>query len=300
MTMTLPELRAFFGPHIRAACPVAEGPRGAAAPAGAAETLFVSLDGIRLWAAHNALPLRAAMVSLLGANVWPERFRRNFGLFSAAQMARLLHSRVLVLGCGGLGGHVAELLARTGLGGLRLVDDDVFEESNLNRQRFCGERALGLSKALTAREALRDMASHMDVEALQLRADATSLPGLVAGMDLALDCLDDIAAKTALEKAALAAGVPFIHGSVLRDEGFCYANAGPEARLAQLYPEGQSPRQREQARREGVSALAPAAVACLMVRLALRALLEHSADSPLFHLDLSVPELEPFAWPDSA
>ena len=79
------------------------------------------------------------MVHLLGQNIWPERFRRNFGLVTAEEMTRLLQSRALVLGCGGLGGYAAELLARSGVGSIRLVDNDVFDESNLNRQRFCSE-----------------------------------------------------------------------------------------------------------------------------------------------------------------
>ena len=83
----------------------------------------------------------------------------------------------------------------------------------------------------------------MEAEALHVAADEHNLAELVAGMDLALDCLDSITAKTALEQAALAAGVPFVHGAVLRDEGFCYANSGPDARLKELYPSGAGPQE---------------------------------------------------------
>ena len=257
MTMTISDLHQFFSPYIRAEYQTQPAGNGQA-------TLFVSLEGLRLWAASQALTLRAAMIYLLGQNIWPERFRRNFGLVTAQEMTRLLQGRVLVLGCGGLGGHVAELLARSGVGGIRLVDNDVFDESNLNRQRFCSERVLGQRKVCVVRNALADIASHVETEALQLAADEGNLPDLVAGMDVALDCLDNISAKTALERAALAAGVPFVHGSVLREEGFCYANSGPQARLEELYPQGQSNSELEHARREGVGALAPASVACLM------------------------------------
>lgn len=99
LAMTISDLHQFFSPYIRAKYPTK--------PAGdMQETLFVSLEGLRrLWAASQALTLRAAMIYLLGQNIWPERFRRNFGLVTAEEMTRLLHSRVLVLGCGGLG-HV--------------------------------------------------------------------------------------------------------------------------------------------------------------------------------------------------
>jgi molybdopterin/thiamine biosynthesis adenylyltransferase len=239
----------------------------------------VSLTGLRAWANVHGLPEREAMARLLSFNIWPERFRRNFGLFSAQDMARLLRSRILVLGCGGLGGHAAELLARMGAGFLRLVDNDVFDESNLNRQRFCTESVLGRPKALVLGQALIDVASHLDVEAVQLAADEHNLPDLVRGVDVALDCLDTIAAKTALENACLAVGVPFVHGSVLRDEGFAYVNGGPTPRLAELYPQGQSGEELAQARREGVGTLAPAAVACLMVRLCLRVVFAPPSES---------------------
>ena len=75
-------------------------------------------------------------------------------------MVRLLQTRVFVLGCGGLGGHVASLLARLGVGGLRLCDSDIFEESNLNRQYFCTESTLGQPKAVATARGLRDMAGY--------------------------------------------------------------------------------------------------------------------------------------------
>ena len=280
MAMTKQEARAFFIPYLRAEYPAPSASPTASCGQGAPEsTLFVSLTGLRAWAKMHGLPEREAMARLLPFNIWPERFRRNFGLFSAQDMARLLRSRILVLGCGGLGGHAAELLARMGAGFLRLVDNDVFDESNLNRQRFCTESALGRPKALVLRQALADVASHLDVEAVQLEADEHNLPDLLRGVDVALDCLDTIAAKTALERACLAAGVPFVHGSVLRDEGFAYVNGGPTPRLAELYPQGQSGDELAQTRREGVGTLAPAAVACLMVRLCLRIVLAPPSES---------------------
>ena len=231
MTMTNTDPHTFLRPYVRAIYLTDTA-------IGQLQTQFVSLEGLRAWAALRGLALRDAMCDLLEQHIWPERFRRNFGLVGAQDLARRLQSRVLVLGCGGLGGHVAELLARAGIGSIRLVDNDIFEESNLNRQRFCTERVLGQPKVAVVRDALADIASHVETEALELVADGDNLSSLVSGMDVALDCLDNISAKTALEQAALAAGVAFVHGSVLRDEGFCYASSGPQARLEELYPFG--------------------------------------------------------------
>lgn len=270
--MAAAPLQAFFKPYLRAVYPArpvcaASGGRGASE-----EIWFTAMTGIRAWAAGQGLPVREAVARLVTAGIWPESFRRNYGLFSAQDMARLLRCRVLVLGCGGLGGHVAELLARTGIGFLRLVDNDVFDESNLNRQRFCAESTLNRPKALVVGQTLTDIAFHLEVEALQMEAHEGNMPELVSGMDAVMDCLDNIGGKLALEKASLAAGRPFIHGSILREEGFAYVNSGPDACLDALYPEGQGAEELALSRHEAVGTLAPAAVACLMARLCLRAL----------------------------
>ena len=76
-------------------------------------------------------------------------------------MARLLESRVFIAGCSVLGGHVAVLLARLGIGALRLCDPGVFEESHINRQCFCTEQTLSRPKVLACRDGLLGMASYM-------------------------------------------------------------------------------------------------------------------------------------------
>ena len=156
-------------------------------------TAFVSGAAIRQLAAGAALPEREVMVALLQDGIWPERFRRNYGVFSADAMVRLLRTRVFVLGCGGLGGHVASLLARLGVGGMRLCDSDIFEESNLNRQYFCTESTLGQPKAMATARGLRDMAGYLALDVRHVEADEKNLPDMLRGVDVALDCLDDLA-----------------------------------------------------------------------------------------------------------
>lgn len=256
---------------------------------------FVEGRGVRSWAARRGLPEREAMARLLEEDIWPERFRRNFGALSAGAMARLLRSRVFLLGCGGLGGHVAEILARTGVGALRLCDMDVFEESNLNRQRFCVESALGRPKAEVAADGIRDIASHAEVGTVVVRATAENLPELLRGVDAVMDCLDDIPMRRTLEAAALEAGAIFIHGSVLRSEGFALCNAGGSPLIPAIYhdaaDEGADP---GSGRAGAVMAVAPAGTACLMCSLLIRALTGTPPKPHLFHLDWTVPELERF------
>lgn len=256
----------------------------------------VNDTGVRNWSGALGVSVRSAMCALLERNIWPERFRRNYGVFSHTGMVRLLRSRVLILGCGGLGGHVATLLARMGVGSMRLCDSDIFEESNLNRQYFCTERTLGLGKAVITRSGILDIASYMDVEALAMEATPENLPELLGGMDAALDCLDHLPMKKALEEAALSAHIPFVHGAVLREEGFASLNATAIAQLSRLYPHDIAPAELAAARRQGVIATAPAGVACFMASMLAHLLAgERPADAAvLHHLDFSVPEMERF------
>lgn len=81
-----------------------------------------------------------------------DRYARNLRSLTTDEIARLHDARVLVAGCGGLGGHVIERLARTGVGAIVVIDCDAFEETNLNRQLLAAEDTLGTSKARAARE----------------------------------------------------------------------------------------------------------------------------------------------------
>lgn len=277
----------------------------------AAHPLFVERDVLADLARLRGCPLRQVMDECLSRHIWPERFRRNYGLFSVMAMRRLLGARVLLAGCGGLGGHLAGLLARLGIGAFVFCDPDSFTESNLNRQAFCTERTLGRPKAEVAAEAVRDMAGHAEVVPHVLAVTADNLPALLDGVDVALDCLDSVADKTLLENACLRAGVPFVHGGVLRHEGMVFRNvpepagspastpdALPDAGLRRLYPQGQSAAELDAARAAGVSVLSVAGIACLMAGQCLRILLGEAAPGlgRLYHLDSGLPELESFAW----
>ena len=277
----------------------------------AAHPLFVERDVLADLARLRGCSLRQVMDDCLSRHIWPERFRRNYGLFSVKAMRRLLGARVLLAGCGGLGGHLAGLLARLGIGAFVLCDPDSFTESNLNRQAFCTERTLGLPKAEVAAQAVRDMAGHAEVVPHTLAVTADNLPALLDGVDVVLDCLDSVADKTLLENACLRAGVPFVHGGVLRHEGMVFRNvpgpaglpasapdAQPDAGLRRLYPQGQSAAELDAARAAGVSVLSVAGIACLMAGQCLRILLGEAAPGlgRLYHLDSGLPELESFAW----
>ncbi|MBR5881894.1 MAG: ThiF family adenylyltransferase [Mailhella sp.] len=254
------------------------------------------IGGVRALAKELGLPEREAMCALLDAGFWPERFRRSRSVLSAEGLKRLLRSRVFIAGCGGLGGHVAALLARSGVGAFVLCDPDVFDESNLNRQMFCTEAALGRSKAEVCRESLLGMASYLDIQAHAVAVDAENLPGLMEGCTAVADGLDSVPKKVMLEEAAANAGLPFVHGSVNREEGFAFIEAAGGRRLAAMWPDAKEEDEAFNASPDTVASSA-AGVACLMASLLVRSLAQGEVrDSALLHLDCSVPELECFEF----
>lgn len=124
-----------------------------------------------------------------------ERYLRNQDAISEVEQASLALNRVLVLGCGGLGGMVIECLARIGVGHLRVVDGDLFEASNLNRQLLCSTMNLGRPKTLAAKQRVMAVNPLVEVDAAQADLTAENALELLADCDVAVDCLDNIPAR---------------------------------------------------------------------------------------------------------
>lgn len=202
---------------------------------------------------------------------------------------RLGRSRVLLVGCGGLGGLAAQLLVRGGLGRLRLIDDDRVNLSNLHRQILFTEEdaAAGRLKVEAASEKLRAANREVALESLAARAGPENLPGLLQGMDLVVDASDSQTTRVYLNEACVAAGLPLVHGAVSQGGGQVMAvvpGRGPCLRC--LMPE--LPSEPLQGLWGGAAVLgpAPAMVAALQVSLAFK-LLVGGAPEPgrLFLLD---------------
>src|SRR5512138_2946727 len=122
----------------------------------------------------------------------------------------------LVVGAGGLGGPALLVLASAGVGRLVLVEDDVVETSNLNRQPLFGEVDVGARKAAAAAARLRALHPSLRVEALDRRFDAPDAVDLVRSVDVVVDGSDNFPTKFLANDAALQASRPLVHGGVLR------------------------------------------------------------------------------------
>ena len=175
-----------------------------------------------------------------------ERYLRNHDAISEEKQKTLATKRVLVLGCGGLGGMVIECLARIGVGHLRVVDGDLFEASNLNRQILCSTMNLGRPKTLAAKQRVMAINPLVQVDAVQADLTPENALNLLADCDVAVDCLDNIPARLVLRQAAKTAGIPVVHGAVAGWFGrICVIQPGEDL-LNLLYPEAEEAQGEEQ------------------------------------------------------
>jgi adenylyltransferase/sulfurtransferase len=137
---------------------------------------------------------------------------------------RLLDSTVLLLGCGALGSVAADLLSRAGVGHLVIVDRDVVEETNLQRQLLFDERdaAEGLPKAEAARRRIGDINSNVDVTAVVDNIDHSNIERYGTGVDLVIDGLDNLETRYLANDFAVHRGVPYVYGGAVGSVGMVF------------------------------------------------------------------------------
>ena len=137
----------------------------------------------------------------------------------AEGQVRLLDSKVLLIGAGGLGSPAALYLAAAGVGTIGLVDFDVVDLSNLQRQVLHTTERVGQKKVDSARLSITALNPDVEVVAHEEMLTATNVERLIAGYDVVLDGTDTFETRYVLNDAAVAAGIPVVHASVFRFEG---------------------------------------------------------------------------------
>jgi len=157
-----------------------------------------------------------------------ERFARHIVLpeVGGAGQVRLAGSRVAVIGLGGIGSPALQYLAASGIGRLALVDNDVVDISNLQRQTIFTTRDVGYGKAVSARRWLANFDDSLSVDVSDARITADNAAILIAGCDLVLDGTDNFATRLAVSDACVAAGIPLLSAAVGRFQGQVGAFAG--------------------------------------------------------------------------
>lgn len=207
------------------------------------------------------------------SNAELDRYARHLVLreIGGPGQMRLRNARVLVVGAGGLGAPVCLYLAAAGVGRITVADDDTVSLSNLQRQVIFRSDQRGESKARAAAAAMQALNPHVEVTALPRRitdADAD----LIAQHDLVLDGTDSFAARDAINRACVAAGVPLVAGAIAQWEGqvtlYDPARGGPC--LACLFPTAPAPGLAPPCAEAGVIGPLPGVVGSLMAMEAVK------------------------------
>lgn len=170
-----------------------------------------------------------------------EFFERNYGIFTDEEQERLRNSSILIIGCGGIGAPVAIMLARSGVSRFILVDYDVFNPSNTNRQICCFTDTMGRKKAQVVRDDIMRINPEASVTAYDRLLDHDEIEGLMKDIDIVFPAADDFAFSLFVFRRARKLGKPAL----------LVVPSGTWAHVSLIPPHGPTPEDLE-----GVPALA--------------------------------------------
>ena len=215
------------------------------------------------------------------------RYERNIPALTEAECALLRQKRVLVVGCGGLGGHILDQLSRIGIGALRVVDGDVFDPSNLNRQLLSKVDLLGVSKAKAAADHIDGVNPDVSVEAVECFLTEDNAAQLLAGCDIVLDALDNIPSRRILAAACAQANIPYVYGAISGWVAQAAVSMPGDRLIDRLYPE------EIEIRDKSVLSFTPALCASMQTALCVKLLTGRAVETgKIYYFDLLNQEFE--------
>ena len=150
-----------------------------------------------------------------------ERYGRHLLMPEVGEQGQvtLLESRVLLVGAGGLGSPAALYLAAAGVGTLGIVDDDVVDRSNLQRQILHRDSRVGTPKTRSAAQTLGELNPDVNVVEHALRLDSSNVEEVFSGYDVVVDGADNFPTRYLVNDACVKLGIPNVHGSIFRFDG---------------------------------------------------------------------------------
>ena len=175
-----------------------------------------------------------------------KRYARQILTFGEEGQERLKSASVLVAGAGGLGTVISLYLAAAGIGHLRIIDCDVVEPSNLNRQILHWSGDIGRPKTASVADKLAALNPLIRIEAIIARITEENIEGMARGCDLIVDAMDNVPTRHLLNRAAVAQKIPFVHGAVrgffgqattvIPGKGPCLRCFFPESSPREVFP----------------------------------------------------------------
>jgi molybdopterin/thiamine biosynthesis adenylyltransferase/rhodanese-related sulfurtransferase len=209
-----------------------------------------------------------------------KRYSRHLVLeeFGMKAQLKLRESRVLVIGAGGLGSPVLLYLAAAGMGTIGIVDDDVVEVSNLQRQVMFSLDDVGVQKAIAARIRIHNLNPNVHVNCYPLRLDASNALDILSPYDLVIDGTDNFPTRYLLNDACVMLDKPLVYGSILKFEGHVgvfncmLPNGTRSSNYRDLFPEPPSPEMVQNCEQAGVIGVLPGLVGTMQANEAIKIL----------------------------
>jgi molybdopterin/thiamine biosynthesis adenylyltransferase len=226
----------------------------------------------------------------LGHDLLPARYQRNRAMLSIQQQLSLLRSKVAVFGCGGLGGYIIEELARLGVGIITVVDPDVFEEHNMNRQLLCTQELLGRKKVDAAARRVAAINPAVRIQAFGIAFGQGNSAEILKGVTVAADALDSIPVRLELAEACNDQNIPLVHGAIAGWSGHVAVQYPGENILQHLYAGKKTGHGVE--KRLGNPSFTPAVIASLEVAEIVRILLKTEPLLPRRYLAMDLYHME--------
>ncbi len=262
------------------------------------ETLVLHDDDAIEIAGELSCTVHEVYTEALRLGISPYRYIRNREVISVQEQLRLAESKVAIVGAGGLGGQVILLLARVGIGHLTVVDCDLFDETNLNRQALCNRESLGKPKSEVAVNVVGSINPGVELIPHQTRLKPTNGPDILVGSDVVVDALDNIPSRLVLERIAKVLGVPLVHGALAGFEGWMMTIFPDDQGLKLLYGDEEAKGDNAKSPEAilGVPALTPSIIASLQAMQVLKIILKRGKvfRHIMVHVDLERGQLNEF------
>jgi len=198
---------------------------------------FLPLSAYKNIAARFLITYNEIEKVTLESGFFPLRFQRQRNLLGSACQLRLLNAKIAIVGCGGLGGSVFEMLLRLGVGHLLVIDPDFFCESNLNRQLLATTANLGCYKVDVALERGQLVNPVAEIETVNQVFQSSAGKARLASCDLVFDALDSVSARLELAQLCTRNNLMLIHGAVAGWSGQMAPVIPGSEKMAQIYPE---------------------------------------------------------------
>ncbi len=154
------------------------------------------------------------MPEKLDEQTYWEIINRQKGILNKKEQLKIKNASVTVIGCGGIGGAVIEMLARMGVNNLRIIDKDIFDVSNLNRQLMSSIDRVGQAKTDVTKEIIESINPFVEVETFNTELNQDNVDEIIGDSQVVVDALDNLTARIIASRCAFKLKIPFVHGAI--------------------------------------------------------------------------------------